>query len=52
MQILQTEYATSNKEFEEVLRMEKRLLRYALELEKSRADINASAAFIAYLMGK
>jgi hypothetical protein len=52
MQILQTDYATNNKDFEEVLRMEKRLLKYALELEKARADNNASVAFITYLMGK
>jgi outer membrane protein TolC len=51
MQILQTDYATNNKDFEEVLRMEKRVLKYALELEKARADNNASVAFITYLMG-
>ena len=51
MEILQTDYATNNKDFEEVLRMEKRVLKYALELEKARADINASIAFIYYLMG-
>jgi hypothetical protein len=32
--------------------MERRLLKYALELEKARADKNAAAAFINYLMGK
>jgi outer membrane protein TolC len=52
MEILQTEYATNNKDFEEVLRMEKRVLKYALELEKARADINIAVAFINYLMGK
>jgi len=52
MQILQTEYATNSRDFEEVLRMEKRMLKYALELEKARADNNASVAFITYLMGK
>lgn len=51
MQILQTDYATNNRDFEEVLRMEKRMLKYALELEKARTDINASVAFIDYLMG-
>ena len=51
MQILQTDYATNNKDFEEVLRMEKRVLKYALELEKARADLNASVAFIQYLTG-
>lgn len=51
MEILQTDYATNNKDFEEVLRMEKRVLKYALELEKARVDLNASVAFINYLMG-
>ena len=51
MEILQTGYATNNKDFEEVLRMEKRVLKYALELEKARVDLNASVAFINYLMG-
>ena len=52
MQILQTDYATNNKDFEEVLRMEKRVLKYALELEKARSDINASVAFVDFLMGR
>ncbi len=52
MQILQTEYSTQNKNFEEILRMERRLLKYTLELEKARADKNAAVAFMEYLMGK
>lgn len=52
MQILQTEYSTKNKNFEEILRMERRLLKYTLELEKARADKNAAVAFTEYLMGK
>jgi outer membrane protein TolC len=52
MQILQTEYSTQNKNFEEILRMERRLLKYTLELEKARADRNAAVAFMEYLMGK
>jgi len=52
MQILQTEYSTQNKNFEEILRMERRLLKYTLELEKARADKNAAIAFMEYLMGK
>lgn len=51
MEILQTDYAHSNRDFEEVLRMEKRVLNYALELERARADLNASMAFIQYLSG-
>ena len=49
--ILETEYATNGKDFEEILRMEKRLLTYALELEKAYTDKQASIAFINYLMG-
>lgn len=49
--ILESEYATDGKNFEEILRMEKRVLKYSLELEKARADKQASIAFINYLMG-
>jgi cobalt-zinc-cadmium efflux system outer membrane protein len=52
LNILQTEYETNGKNFEEVLRMERQLLKYRLELEKARADKNAAIAFIIYLMGK
>jgi len=52
MHILQTEYSTQNKNFEEILRMERRLLKYSLELEKARADKNAAVAFTEYLIGK
>ena len=48
--ILESEYATNGKNFEEILRMEKRVLKYSLELEKARADKQASIAFINYLM--
>ncbi|MCJ7582438.1 MAG: TolC family protein [Candidatus Aminicenantes bacterium] len=50
--ILETDYATGNKNFEEVLRMERNVLKYNLELEKARADKQAAIAFINYLMGK
>jgi cobalt-zinc-cadmium efflux system outer membrane protein len=52
LNILQTEYETNGKNFEEVLRMERQLLKYRLELEKARADKSAAIAFITYLMGK
>jgi hypothetical protein len=45
-------YSSDGVEFEEVLRMERKLLKYALELDKARADKNASTAFINYLTGK
>jgi len=50
--ILETDYATGNKNFEEVLRMERKILKFNLELEKARADKQAAIAFINYLMGK
>ncbi len=52
LSILQTVYETDGKNFEEVLQVERQLLRYSLELEKARADKNAAIAFINYLMGK
>lgn len=51
LKILETDYSTGNKNFEEVLRMERRLLKYNLELEKSRIDKQAAISFINYLMG-
>ena len=50
--LLETEYATGNKNFEEILRMERKLLSYGLELERSRSDKQAAISFIKYLMGK
>ena len=52
MKILETEYATAGENIEEILRMERQLLKYRLELEKARADKNAAVAFINHLMGK
>ncbi len=52
IQLLEIEYATSNKNFEEILRMERKQLFYALELERARADKQAAVSFIEYLMGK
>jgi outer membrane protein TolC len=51
LKIIETHYATNGKEFEEVLRMEKSLLKYNLELEKAHADKHAAIAFINYLKG-
>jgi cobalt-zinc-cadmium efflux system outer membrane protein len=44
-------YATGKIEFEELLSMKRKVLNYSLELEKARADKQASIAFIHYLMG-
>ena len=52
IKLLENEYASNGKNFEEILRMDKSLLKYSLELEKARADKQAAIAFINYLMGK
>jgi len=52
MKLLETEYATGNGDFEEILRMERKVLKYNLELEKAKADKLAAISFIKYLMGK
>jgi outer membrane protein TolC len=52
LNILQIAYETNGKDFEDMLNMERQLLKYKLELEKARADKNAVLAFIHYLMGK
>ena len=51
IQLLEVEYATANTNFEEILRMERKQLFYALQLEKARADKLAAFSFIEYLMG-
>jgi outer membrane protein TolC len=51
LRLLETNYATGNKNFEEILRMERKLLKYNLELEKSKADKQAAISFLTYLMG-
>lgn len=52
LNILITEYSTSNKNFEEVLRMERKLLSFQLALDKARSDLHAAVAFIEFLMGR
>jgi outer membrane protein TolC len=52
LKLLETQYATGNQDFEEILRMERKLLAYGLELEKARSDKQAAISFINYLMGK
>ena len=52
LKLLETAYSTGNKNFEEILRMERKLLNYGLELEKARSDKQAAISFIHYLMGK
>lgn len=52
LDILVAQYTSAGTDFEEMLRMERQLLRYALELEKARVDQNTSVAFVNYLTGK
>ncbi|MBN1157804.1 MAG: TolC family protein [Bacteroidales bacterium] len=52
LELLHTAYETDVQNFEELLRMERQLLSYGLELEKAHTDKNAAMAFIYYLMGK
>jgi outer membrane protein TolC len=52
MDILIAEYTSANTNFEEIIRMDRKLLKYKLELEKARADQNTAVAYINYLMGK
>ena len=51
LSLLQTEFTTGQTEFEEVLRMERKLLTYQLELERARVNINNSLYNINYLIG-
>jgi len=52
IKLLENDYANNGKNFEEVLRMDKSVLKYSLELEKARADKQAAIAFVDYLMGR
>mgnify|MGYP002395167417 CR=1 FL=1 len=52
LKLLEAEYAGSGADLEEILRMERKLLKYRLEFEKARADKQAAIAFLNYLMGK
>ena len=52
LKLLETEYATGSRNFEEILRMERKVLKYGLELEMARSDKQAAISFINYLMGQ
>jgi len=51
LDVLMTSYSTDSKDFEEVLRIERQLLKYELEYQKALTDKNAAIAFIEYLLG-
>lgn len=52
LDVLITSYSTNSKDFEEVLRIERQLLKYQLAYQKALIDKNVSVAFMHYLMGK
>ncbi|WP_445735931.1 TolC family protein [Mariniflexile sp.] len=52
LDILIVSYSTNAKDFEEVLRIERQLLKYELEHQKALTDKNAAAAFMDYLIGQ
>lgn len=52
LDILITSYSTNSKDFEEVLRIERQLLKYDLAYQKALTDKNAAIAFMYYLIGK
>ena len=52
LDILIISYSTNSKDFEEVLRIERQLLKYELEHQKALTDKNAAVAFMDYLIGK
>ena len=51
LDILITSYSTDSKDFEEVLRIERQLLKYELAYQKAMIDNNTAVAFIQYLIG-
>ncbi|MGK7392250.1 MAG: TolC family protein [Candidatus Cyclobacteriaceae bacterium M2_1C_046] len=52
LDLLQTEISTGQNDLFEMIRMERQLLNYRLELEKARIQKNTSVYEINYLMGK
>jgi cobalt-zinc-cadmium efflux system outer membrane protein len=52
LDLLQTELTTGKNSFFEIIRMERQLLNYRLELERARTEKNNNVYRINYLMGK
>jgi len=52
LNLLIVAYSTNSKDFEEVLRIERQLLKYELEYQKAITDKNAAVAFLNYLIGQ
>ncbi|WKD85261.1 hypothetical protein KCTC32516_00601 [Polaribacter huanghezhanensis] len=51
LDVLITSYSTDSKDFEEVLRIERQLLKYELAYQKALIDKNVATAFVNYLIG-
>ncbi len=51
-EILQSSYMSGGKNFEEILRMQSRYIRYAVQYEKALSDLHKSIADIQFLLGK
>lgn len=52
LDLLTTDYTTNGGKFEELLRLENKLLNYQLAIEKAGTDAKIALAFIDYLTGK
>jgi outer membrane protein TolC len=52
IKILENEYKKEGKNFEEIIRLWQRYLRYSLQLERARSDKLSAKAFIMMLLGK
>ncbi len=52
LDVLIISYSTNAKDFEEVLRIERQLLKYELAYQQALIDKNAAIAFMNYLIGK
>ena len=52
LDVLIISYSTDAKDFEEVLRIERQLLKYELAYQQALIDKNAAIAFMNYLIGK
>ena len=50
-EILQSSYMSGGKNFEEILRMQSRYIRYAVQYEKALSDLHKSIAEIQFLLG-
>lgn len=51
LELLQVDFSADRVPFEEILRMERKLLGYSLQLEKARSDKASALSYIDYLVG-